>query len=143
MVENFIFQLRVKYAMLSVPILNTWALIITALSHQFQYCNCGRLNPSPAYVPRGESTSCRPGAVCWETAFLIFMASVMTSRHYLTCHSENPNPLEYLFRFLHTLTINMLNKRYELVVARRRSRQRKPCSHAEQRSTCHCLWDAA
>ena len=147
MVGNFIFQIRVKCALLFVPILNTYALIISALSQHLYYCSCGRPSPSPACVPRDISTSCRPGAVCdvcVEAVFLVFMASAMTSRHNLTGHSENPSPREYSFRVLHILTINMLNKTDEFGVTQRRSRQRKPCYHAEQRSTWHlCLWDTA
>ena len=48
--------------------------------------------------------------------FLVSMASAMTSHHYLTSHSENPNPLEYLFRVLHILTINMLNKMVDFLI---------------------------
>ena len=49
----------------------------------------GRPSPSPSCVPRDVSTSCRPVAVCVEAVFLVFMASAMTSRHYLTSHNEN------------------------------------------------------
>ena len=101
------------------------------LSQQLYYCSCGRPSPSPACVPRDVSTNCRPGAVCVEAIFLVFMASAMTSHHYLTSHSENPNPLEYSFRVLHILTINMLNKIEECGVTQRRLRQSKACSHAE------------
>ena len=73
-----------------------------------------------------------PRAVClgpyvWRL-LLVFMASAMTPHHYLTTsHSENPNPLEYSFRVLHILTINMLNKIDEFGVTHRPSWQGEAC----------------
>ena len=116
-----------KCALHFVPIL------ITALSQQLHYCSCGRPRPSLACVTRemyprvvGLGPYDCVAGMCG--GYLVFMASSMTSHHYLTSHSQNPNPLEYSFRVLHILTMDMLNKIDKFGVTQRRQRQREACS---------------
>ena len=88
MVGNFVFQLRVKYALLFVPIFNiglnhyhssfVTVAVVGLVHHRRVY---------PEMYPRAVHSR-RPGAICVEAVFLVFMASAMTSHHYLTSHSE-------------------------------------------------------